>query len=168
MYNIWWVDTQTHTHIYTLWNNHHSKLTSPSFQLFLEGGGNTQDQPYQPTPKMVTAPPRHRRKTRVIVPGASCSWTRSCKWAQVPTVHSLGLGLVLPLTHITPSHALEGGACAHPFNTVPLLSDHWPLLSQPWPQPTPQQPSSFTSFESDPRSWWLLLLRLHTCPCPLL
>lgn len=108
---------------------------------------------------MVTAPPRHRRKTRVIVPGASCSWTRSCKWAQVPTVHSLGLGLVLPLTHITPSHALQGGACAHPFNTVPLLSDHWPLLSQPWPQPTPQQPSSFTSFESDPRSWWLLPLR---------
>lgn len=34
---------------------------------------------------MVTAPPRHRRKTRVIVAAASCPWTRPCKWAQVPT-----------------------------------------------------------------------------------
>lgn len=83
-------------------------------------------------------------------------------------VHSPGPGLVLPLTHITPSHALKGRACTHPFNPDPLLSGHWPLPSKPWPQPTPQQPSSFTSFESDPRPWWLLPLYLHNCPCPLL
>lgn len=117
MHNVWWVETQTHTH--TLWNDHYSKLTSPSFQLFLGGGENTQHQPYQTTPRMVTAPPRHRRKTRVIVPGAICPWTRSCKWVQVPA---------------GPQPWPWPGPASHPHHPI-TWSQRWSLYPpiQSWP-----------------------------------